>query len=429
MVFSKLFAFVTASLLVAPPSVSAYWIFGGTRPVVTTRLDPIVDPGEVSSHVHSVVGGSRFSPNYDYDDLITSQCSTITVQADKSNYWAPQLYYWNQTDDTYTPIPTSFNIYYLPRPGPKNETIQAFPTGLRMVAGSPLRRTNNDSNFADQAISYQCLDYNTDHTGDPDWEQRADFFDHQCPDAMRAQITFPPCWDGVNLDSADHSSHMAYPIQAYNTGDCPDSHPVHLVSIFYEMFVSVDQFPYVPGSWIYSFGDNIGLGLHGDFQDGWTNKTLLQDALDNCPDANGSVQACPPLNAAVNDDIASACHAELDIVDESVGLSSPPLAALPGCNPLWVGNGTKPTCDPTPPTPGMINSTLPLPSGWTAMGCVAEGTTGRALASASTTNPAMTPPLCANFCDNLGYPYSGVEYGDECYCVSTIMCSLFEHSN
>ncbi len=39
-------------------------------------------------HITQVVGGSRFSPNYDYDDLITSQCSTITVQADKSNYWA-----------------------------------------------------------------------------------------------------------------------------------------------------------------------------------------------------------------------------------------------------------------------------------------------------------------------------------------------------
>jgi hypothetical protein len=56
-----------------------------------------------------------------------------------------------------------------------------------MIAGSPLRRTYNASNFEDQAITYHCLgalfsctllacytdacqlDYNQDHTGDPAW--------------------------------------------------------------------------------------------------------------------------------------------------------------------------------------------------------------------------------------------------------------------
>lgn len=67
---------------------------------------------------------------------------------------------------------------------------------------------------------------------------------------------FPSCWDGVNLDSADHKSHMAYPIQNYNSGDCPASHPVHLVSLFYEMLVSVDQFPYTgAGTWVLANGD------------------------------------------------------------------------------------------------------------------------------------------------------------------------------
>ncbi|OJT05575.1 hypothetical protein TRAPUB_3588 [Trametes pubescens] len=69
-------------------------------------------------------------------------------------------------------------------------------------------------------------------------------------------VFFPSCWDGVNLDSADHKSHMAYPIQNYNSGDCPASHPVHLVSLFYEMLVSVDQFPYTgAGTWVLANGD------------------------------------------------------------------------------------------------------------------------------------------------------------------------------
>ena len=40
--------------LVALPFASAtHWIFGGTRPVVTTRLDPIVSPGAVSNFILS----------------------------------------------------------------------------------------------------------------------------------------------------------------------------------------------------------------------------------------------------------------------------------------------------------------------------------------------------------------------------------------
>lgn len=115
---------------------------------------------------------------------------------------------------------------------------------------------------------------------------------------MRAEVFFPSCWDGKNLDSPDHKSHMAYPIQNFNSGDCPDTHPVHLVSLFFEMFVSVDQFPYVPGRWVYSFGDNVGLGLHGDFQDGWTDKNILQTAIDECADVNGNVEGDFPPRMA-----------------------------------------------------------------------------------------------------------------------------------
>ena len=92
--------------LVALPFASAtHWIFGGTRPVVTTRLDPIVSPGavslrprclcdithaqalQVSTHVHDVFGGSAFSPNYDPNAAVNAQCTTVVIPQDKSNYW------------------------------------------------------------------------------------------------------------------------------------------------------------------------------------------------------------------------------------------------------------------------------------------------------------------------------------------------------
>ena len=93
-------------------------------PLVRTRLDPIVNPGTISSHVHNVVGGSRFGKDYSHDDLSKSRCTTAAVSVDKvrllltsrphnartfadlvpnlqSNYWAPQLYYYDPAKQTY----------------------------------------------------------------------------------------------------------------------------------------------------------------------------------------------------------------------------------------------------------------------------------------------------------------------------------------
>lgn len=50
-------------------------------------------------------------------------------------------------------------------------------------------------------------------------------------------------------------------------------------------------------------------------------------------------------------------------------------------------------------------------TGFSALGCVAEGTTGsrRALTGASYTKSTMTPAVCQSLCS--AYTYAGVEYG------------------
>ena len=159
-------------------------------------------------------------------------------------------------------------------------------------------------------------DYSGAHNNDPDWAERPNFFDHNCPDGMRAQVFFPSCWDGVNLDSADHKSHMAYPIQNFNSGDCPASHPVQLISLFYEMFVNVGDFPYNgAGTWVLANGDTTGYGHHGDFQNGW-DVDLLQTAIDTCVNANGNVMDCPALAAVYDHAASDACVIEEDVVEE-----------------------------------------------------------------------------------------------------------------
>jgi len=426
MQFSKsLRAHFVLSALVALPFASAvHVIFGGTRPVVTTRLDPIVNPGTVGTHMHSIAGGNGFRNTYSYDALTSqSTCTTIVVPQDKSNYWTPSIYHQDATNGSFTLMPASFNIYYLVRGTDSGDTVVAPPEGLVMLAGNPNRRTYNASNFEDQAVSYVCLDYSGSHNGDPAWAERQDFFSHNCPNGMRAQVFFPSCWDGQNLDSADHKSHMSYPVENYNNGHCPPSHPVHIISIFYEMIVSTDQFDYHgAGTWVLSNGDTTGLGFHGDFAMGWTDPGLITSLINNCPNAAGNVADCPALAAVMDSNAAAACLFNGDIVDEPVG-DKAPLAALPGCNPVWSGTGAKPTCDGAANTPPPMTGTQdPLLAGWSNIGCIAEGTSGRALTGASTVDAVgMTVNTCAAFCANKGFTYAGIEWSQECYCGNSLV--------
>ncbi|TCD62163.1 hypothetical protein EIP91_007269 [Steccherinum ochraceum] len=409
------------SALVALPLVNAvHVIFGGTRSVVTTRLDPIVNPGTVGSHMHNIAGGNGFKDTYSYDALTSdSTCTTVVIPQDKSNYWTPSIYHHN-TNGTFTLMPAGFNIYYLVR-GATGDKIVAPPPGLVMVAGDPNRRTYNASSHADQAVSFVCLDYSGAHNGDPDWAERPDFFDHTCPDGLRAQVFFPACWDGKNLDSPDHKSHMSYPIDAYNNGECPSTHPVHIISIFYEMFVSVDQYDYHgPGTWVLANGDTTGLGFHGDFAMGWTDPGLITSLINDCPNAAGNVADCPALAAVMDTNAAAACRFNGQLVDEPVG-DTAPITALPGCNPVWEGTGAKPTCPNAPPAPGLTDAQEALLPGWTNVGCIVEGTTSRALTGATYTDAVgMTLNTCAAFCANKGFTYAGIEWSQECYCGNTL---------
>jgi hypothetical protein len=89
---------------------------------------------------------------------------------------------------------------------------------------------------------------------------------HFCKNGFRMQVFFPMCWDGVNLDSPDHRSHMAYSSR-FNGGDCPATHPVRLPALFFEAFYAIDKFPHGTGRqpFVLSNGDPTGYGFHGDF--------------------------------------------------------------------------------------------------------------------------------------------------------------------
>lgn len=77
------------------------------------------------------------------------------------------------------------------------------------------------------------------------------------------------CWDGKNLDSPDHRSHVAYPASGSfeSTGPCPATHPVRLPQVMYEVMWDTREFNDLfdwsdDGSqpFVYSMNDELGYG-------------------------------------------------------------------------------------------------------------------------------------------------------------------------
>ena len=417
MSFTRTFGFL--AVLAAP--VAAFWRLPCKSTLVVERADPIVNPGNMSGHVHQIMGGNGFDFEMDYADTQASTCTSCTVHGDFSNYWTPALYYQHQ-DGTFEKVDQIGGglVYYLQRTGPNNDKLQAFPEGFRMISGDPFKRASTND-FASQAVSYACLDYNSG--GAP---ETGGFPTKNCPSGLRSQVFFPACWDGVNLDSADHKSHVAFPIGAYNDGKCPDTHPVHLISIFFEIIWDTNKFKdmWYGGSqpFVWAMGDPTGYGFHGDFLMGWDRK-LLQSAVDTCTSNSGRVEDCPVFQL-YPDSVAQGCKVASKIDEDIQG----PFAKLPGCNPVQKGPDRAQiikTCDGNNATIGEGKAFFKdlTSSGWGYQGCGLDNYYNRALTGARTSQDSMTNEQCVKFCGDKGFSIAGSEYGKECYCANSIPTS------
>lgn len=405
------------SFLAVPAA--AFWRLPCKSTLVVERADPIVAPGNVSGHVHQILGGNGFDFEMDFADTQASTCTSCTVHGDFSNYWTPVLYYKHQ-DGTFEKVDQMGGglVYYLQRRGPNNDKLQAFPEGFRMIAGDPFKRAPGDD-FASQAISYNCLDYSKS-PGNP---ETPGFPNINCPNGLRSQVFFPSCWDGKNLDSPDHKSHMAYPIGAYNDGKCPSTHPVHLVSIFFEILWDTNKFKDMwygnSQPFVWAMGDPTGYGFHGDFLMGW-DRDLLQRAVDECTNNSGRVEDCPVFEL-YPDSVAEGCKLSPKINEDIQG----PFAKLPGCNPVQEGPDRAQiikTCDGNNATIGEGKAfyTDLTSSGWGYQGCGTDNYYQRALTGASTGADDMTNEKCVKFCGDKGFSMAGTEYSRECYCGNSI---------
>jgi Domain of unknown function (DUF1996)/F5/8 type C domain len=243
--------------------------------------DPIVYFGQPgASHQHTFMGNTTTNAS---STLTSLQAGGTSCRApgDRSGYWMPSMYNGSQAV-----TPVGPQVIYYKTNLIDYTSVRPFPPGLRFVVGSP---TANAAEFLAASVEgWECGE--SFHNSD---------FPPTCPAGTQLNVRYqaPSCWDGKYLDTPDHKSHMAYPVN----GRCTTQHPVALPMIEFKM-----AFPVSGDLSAVRLASGRGFSFHYDFFNAWDPAT--QAALVNhcvvgglqC-DSRGYDQAHPEAGAALNE--------------------------------------------------------------------------------------------------------------------------------
>ncbi len=266
-------------------------------------FDPIVYPGQnFKSHLHTFFGNSDQNFDTDPETLGTSNSRSTCVGGvmNRSSYWVPSMV----DITTGLPIePASANLYYKTGVytdsgdgrGPQAVFVNLPAAGLRMIAGDPMNSTSGQGEAVINGVKEQLQVRRYDcsipasirppngailNSQDLNWGE-------PCPNGSEVLqiVFFPPCWDGVNLDSPDHKSHMSYA----NGLGCPSTHPFAIPVIQYNIHYRVHAGSR-PENWrlssdLYDLSIPGGRSGHGDWNNGWQQQ-FLQTIITKCLNAH-----------------------------------------------------------------------------------------------------------------------------------------------
>lgn len=210
--------------------------------------DPIVYPGQPGkSHMHQFFGNTGANAASTYESLRASGDSTCTSKLNRSAYWMPAML--NGKGKVIRPDFVS--IYYKRRPAHDPECTRQgtactdLPRGLRFIFGFDMLNHKAPRTGG----GYFNCDGPTGIAGHyPTIVDAA----KNCPvgNKLGAVISAPDCWNGRDLDSPDHRSHVAYGGYG-NDGAyrCPSSHPYIIPTFTLGAWYSVDDTLDRSGKW------------------------------------------------------------------------------------------------------------------------------------------------------------------------------------
>ena len=260
-----------------PPVVSDQGI-GSFRITCTTSHmsndDPLVYPNQLgAAHHHTFFGNTSVNFKSNLNTFSSTGNSTCAGGiANRTAYWIPSMI----DTSTSTPLsPDKIQAYYKSGYGgvPASQ-IKAPPKGLRMIAGNSKNTTSPPLYSLHPTYSCRLPNGSTVST-------LATIPACSAGSGMEMDIEFPQCWDGINLDSPDHKSHMAYA----NRG-CPSTHPVAIPVITIIAYYKVTDIAgtrnwrlasdnYAAGSY------NAGYSGHADWVNGW-DEAIMAGIIKEC---------------------------------------------------------------------------------------------------------------------------------------------------
>lgn len=229
----------------------------------TKQVDPIVAPGPsgtLSGHKHDFFGNNSTDSFSNYNSMIAAS-TTCGLSGDKAGYWAPSLVAANGS----LVKPVGVLVYYRNNPV-RYGTTTAFPANFRMIAGGvgtgpPIAGWSCDQ----QALSMIATPPSCGSL------------------KMVAHVRFPSCWDGKNLDSPTHRTHVAYSVN----GAYPSGYPVKVPEIFLHV-----RYPNGVSGSAYRLADGTQTP-HMDFWNTWDQARLVSVVHDclqagrNCGELTG----------------------------------------------------------------------------------------------------------------------------------------------
>jgi Domain of unknown function (DUF1996)/Domain of unknown function (DUF4124) len=247
------------------------------RPSHMGNDDPIIYPNQQgAAHHHTFFGNTSLNYKSDVSNIRNVGNSTCKGgTANLSAYWVPSMI----DSATKTPlVPNDAVFYYKTGYTVKRELVTPPPKGLRIIAGNGKSTVSQRIDKYTNQVRYNCV--LPGNKAQPESDSIP-----ACPQGseIHSVINFPNCWDGKNLDSPDHQSHMAY--AKYGVG-CPATHPTAIPTITFNIFYKVTQAAGTANWRLASDnyaknGYNAGYSGHADWVNGW-DTNIMKMAVENC---------------------------------------------------------------------------------------------------------------------------------------------------